>query len=93
MCDSSTNIEEVVGEVVEQRPGRLPGCAAGEVPRVVLDARAVPGLAQHLEVVVGALPQPLRLEQLAAPSSSSCSRSLELDLDVLDRLLAASRAA
>src|SRR5437773_12337326 len=55
------------------------------MPRVVLDAGARAGLAKHLEVEVGALPQALRLEQPA--------RVLELlhaihklDLDVLDRL-------
>ena len=35
------------------------------MPRVVLDARAEPDLAHHLDVVVGPHPQPLRLQQLA----------------------------
>ena len=44
--------QEVVGEVVEQRPGRAAGRAASEVARVVLDAGAVAGFAQRLDVVV-----------------------------------------
>ena len=57
--------QEVVGHVVEQRPGRLAGLAAGEVARVVLDAGADARLAQHLHVEVGALAQARRLQQLA----------------------------
>ena len=57
--------EPVVGEVVEQRVRRLTRCAAVDVARVVLDARAEPDLAEHLEVVVRAHPQALGLEELA----------------------------
>ena len=57
--------EEALGEVVEQRGRRLAGGAAGEVPRVVLDAVAEPHLLQHLQVVERPLAQALRLEQLA----------------------------
>ncbi len=56
---------EVVGEVVQQGVGRLPGRATVEVPRVVLDAVAAADLADHLEIVVGAHLQPLRFQQLA----------------------------
>src|SRR5207247_171435 len=42
---------------------RLAGLAAGEVPRVVLDAGAGAGLAQHLEVEVRALAEPLGFEE------------------------------
>ena len=56
--------DEVVGEVVEQRPGRAASLAPRQVPRVVLDTRAGARLGQHLEVVLGTLAQPLRLEQL-----------------------------
>ena len=38
---------------------------AGEVAAVILHPAAHPGLGQHLEVVLGAHPQPLRLQQLA----------------------------
>ena len=55
----------VLGEEVEQGVGRLPGRPAVEVAAVVLDARADAGLGQHLEVVLGAHPEALRLEQLA----------------------------
>ena len=57
--------QEVVGEVVEQRERGLAEVAPVDVHRVVLDAVAVADLAHHLEVVLGAHPQPLRLEQLA----------------------------
>jgi hypothetical protein len=55
--------EEVLGEEVEQGVGRLPRLAAVEVAAVVLDAVHHPDLGQHLEVVLGAQPQPLGLEQ------------------------------
>ena len=54
----------VVGEVVEQGERRLAVVAAVDVHRVVLDAVAVADLGHHLEVVLRAHAQPLRLEQL-----------------------------
>ena len=57
--------EEVAREVVEQRERRLTRRAAVEHARVVLDAVAVAELLHHLEVVLGALAQAVRLEQLA----------------------------
>ena len=57
--------QEIVGEVVEQRERGLAEVAPVDVHRVVLDAVAVADLTHHLEVVLGAHPQPLRLEQLA----------------------------
>ena len=59
-------IDEVIREVVHQRERRLARLAAVEIARVVLDAGAVADLAQHFDVVVGALLQPLRLEQAPA---------------------------
>ena len=56
--------EVVLGEVVEQRVGRLAGLAAVEMPGIVLDAVAVPQFPHHFEVVRGPHPQSLRLEQL-----------------------------
>ena len=56
--------EEVGREVVEQGVGPLPGRAPVEVAGVVLDARADADLPEHLQVVGGAHPQPLRLEEL-----------------------------
>ena len=57
--------EEVVGEVVQQRPRRAAWRAGAEVPRVVLDARAVAHLLQHLQIVPAAGLQPGRLQHLA----------------------------
>ena len=65
MCDSSMKHEEVVGEVVEQAVGRGARLLAEQDARVVLDAAAVAHLAQHLHVVLGALAQAVRLEELA----------------------------
>ncbi len=57
--------QEVPREEVEQRVGPLPWRTTVEVSAVVLDACADAGLRQHLEVVLGAGPEPLGLEQLA----------------------------
>ncbi len=57
--------QEVFREVVEQGGRRRARAAAVDVARVVLDARAESDLAHHLDVVVGAHPQPLGLQQLA----------------------------
>ena len=57
--------QEVLGEVVEQGVRRGPPATAVDVQAVVLDAGAGPDLAHHLDVVGGAHPQPLGLEQLA----------------------------
>ena len=58
--------DEVVGEVVDQGVRRRARRAVVEDPRVVLDPRAEAELLEHLDVVLGALPQPMRLELLAA---------------------------
>jgi len=57
--------QRVLGQVFEQRRRRLAGEAAGEEARIVLDPRAAPGRGDHLEVEIGALFEPLVLEQLA----------------------------
>ncbi len=80
--------QQVVGEVVEQRVGRLVAGPAVEVHRVVLDPRATADLAQHLEVVGGAHAQPLRLEQLALVFELREPLD-QLRLDPRDRLLQA----
>ena len=88
--------EEVAREVVEQRERRLPGRAAVEHARVVLDAVAVAELLHHLEVVLGALAQAVRLEQLALLLEH---RDVPLELladrrgGALDRRAASSRSA
>ncbi len=84
--------QEVVREVVEQRPRRAARRAARQVPAVVLDAGAVARLAQRLEVVVRALLEPRRLQDLAlraqlaaARSRSSISMSLHRRLELVVR--------
>ena len=57
--------EEILGEVVDQALRPLPGLPAGEGARVVLDAGAVADLVQHLEIVLRAHLEPLRLEELS----------------------------
>jgi hypothetical protein len=57
--------DEVVREVVDQRVGRRARGAAVEDPRVVLDPGAEAHLLEHLHVVLGALAQTVRLQQLA----------------------------
>ncbi|MCI1756434.1 MAG: hypothetical protein LKM31_11990 [Sphingobium sp.] len=57
--------QRVVGQIFEQRRRRLAGQAAGEEARIILDPRAASGGGDHFEVEIGALLQPLRLQQLA----------------------------
>ena len=76
--------QEVGREVVDQGPRARAGLPAREVARVVLDARAVADLAQHLEVERRPLPEARRLEgstlgfELPGPD-------LGFGLDVADR--------
>ena len=79
--------EQPVGrEVVEQRPRPRARLAPREVARVVLDARAEPELAHHLQVERGALAQPLGLERPAL-GLELADALLHLRLDVDDGLL------
>ena len=57
--------QEVVGEEVQQAVGALAGLAAVEIARVVLDARTVAQLLDHLHVVLHALLDALRLDLVA----------------------------
>ena len=57
--------QEVLGEVVQQRRRGRSGLTAVDVAGVVLDTGAEPDLTHHLDVVVGAHPKPLRLQQFA----------------------------
>ena len=75
----------VGGEVVEQRVRRRTGRPAVEDPRVVLDPVAEAELAHHLEVVLRALADPVRLEH---PPLVLEQRHLLLEL-VLDLVLRA----
>ncbi len=72
-------------EIVEQGPRARAGLAPGQVPRVVLDPRAVAELAQHLEVERRALSETRRLER-APLGLELADADLHLGLDVDDRL-------
>jgi hypothetical protein len=71
--------QRVVGQIFEQRRRRLAGRRPVRIARVVLDAGAGAGGGDHFEVEIGALLQPLRLEQLAL-RLSSFSRSASSSL-------------
>ncbi len=57
--------QEVVREVVEQRVRRRAGGTPVNMPGVVLDTRTETDLAHHFDVIGGAHPQPLGLQQLS----------------------------
>ena len=56
--------QKVLGKVVDQRVGRVPGLAAVKVAGVVLDAAAIADLLHHLHVVADPLFDALRLQGL-----------------------------
>ena len=79
--------DDVVGrEVVEQRVRRRAGGPPVEDPRVVLDPVAEAELAHHLEVVLGALPDAVRLEHPSL-GLEQLHLLLELVLDLADGAL------
>jgi hypothetical protein len=57
--------ERVLRQIVQEGRRGLAGRTAGEVPRVVLDAVAVPDFLDHLEVEHRPLVQALRLEHFS----------------------------
>ena len=57
--------QRIVGQIFEQGRRRLAGQAAGQEAAVILDAGAGAGRGDHLEVEIGALLEPLRLQQPA----------------------------
>ena len=57
--------QRVAWQVIEQAWRWLPGLASGQIPGVVLDARAVPDFVHHLEVEARALLEALCLDELA----------------------------
>ena len=77
--------QRVVRHVFEQRRRRLARLAAGEVARIVLDARAASRRLEHFEIEDRALLQPLRLEQ-AAGGVELVEPPFQLGLDAGDRL-------
>ena len=58
------NGEKVVRKVVDETFAGRAGGASRQRTRIVLDAVAIAELAHHLDVVLGALPQTLRLKEL-----------------------------
>jgi hypothetical protein len=74
----------VLGEVVDEGGGRFAGGASGKVARVVLDAVAASGGAQHLEVEPGPLTHALGFEELAL-SVEGRRVFGQFRLDLLDR--------
>ena len=73
-------------QVVEQRGRRRSWRTTGEMPRIVLDAVAVPDLPDHLEVEHRSLMKPLCLEQLPFRFEQS-AMFLELTFDRFRREL------
>ena len=57
--------QRVIGKIFKQRGRRLSGKAAGQKAAVILDTRATAGGGDHLQIEVGALFKPLRLDQFA----------------------------
>ena len=88
-CDSSTNSRKSSGKKSNSVSGGRPGGRPAQRPAVVLDARAVADLLQHLDVEPRPRVQPLGFEQLAllanrsSRSSSSCLISPTALLDPL----------
>ena len=74
---------EVLGEVVQQGVGGRSGGPALDNPGVVLNARAVPQLLHHLDVVHGALLDALGLHQLVLAVEVG-HPLLQLLIDLLD---------
>ena len=54
---------KILREVIQQRVGRFTRRAAVHMPGVVLNSLAVADFLQHFQVKIGALLQPLRLQQ------------------------------
>ena len=77
--------QEILREVVEQGRRRRARPSAVDVARVVLNARTKPDLPHHFDVVVGAHPQPLGLQELALALEFGEPRG-EFLLDGGDRL-------
>ena len=78
--------EVVVRQVIHERPRRAAARAPAKRLRVVLDARAVAGLTQHLQVVAGPVLQTLRLQHpplLTQPDEALVQLPFNLD----DRIL------
>ncbi len=75
------NQQRVAGQVIEQTWRRLAGLAPGQVARVILDARAVAHLEDHLHIELRALLESLRFYEpvgLAEPLQADAELSANL---------------
>ena len=78
--------QEILGEVVDERQRRRADGPPADDAGVVLDARAVAQLAQHLDIVARALADALGLDGLAL-SQKLCLALVELLVDLDDGAL------
>ena len=62
---SSNKKQGVLGEVIQERVGRLPRLPPVQVAGVIFDSGAVPHFLDHLDIIVRALLQALGLQELA----------------------------
>jgi len=77
--------QRIVGHVFEQCRRRFARLAAGEVARIILDARAGPGGIHHFQIEGRALFEPLRFEQPAG-AIELVEALAQLVLDACNRL-------
>src|SRR5947208_14767040 len=78
--------QRILMEIIEQGRRRLAGHAAGEVPRIILDAMAVANLFHHLQIEKRSLVDPLRFKQASLPFEQRLPTG-KLGLDRFDGLL------
>ena len=76
--------QKVLGEIVQQRHRRRPGCTTGDHARIILDPAAKADLLQHLDVIHRPLADTLRLQQLVVLLEPPLAL-LHLPLDLKDR--------
>ena len=73
----------ILREVIQQGIRRVAGLSAVEIAGIVFDARAVAQLAEHLDIVLRALGDALRLDQIALFLEFP-DANVEVVLDVAD---------
>ena len=78
--------KEILGEEIDQTEGPLARLSAGQVPRVVFDSIAKSHLLEHLEIVLAAHADPLRL-QIPAVALEPGNALLPFRFDASDRRL------
>ena len=83
-CDSSMTSRKSSGKVVDEASGPRARWPAGDVPGIILDARAVPHFPHHFEIKTGPLFQPLRFQEF--PERTEFVQAVfQLGLDPLER--------